>query len=251
MQAYGKNFARIYNQRWNLFTDTVAPRLEAFFAPRYPQPARMLDLCCGTGRMVRYFAEKGYQVTGVDLSEEMLRYARENNSEFIRSKKASFQRSDARDFKLKHKVQFAVSTYDAINHIPDLAGLRSTLQCVWNALEPGGCFIFDLNTESGLRNSWGHISVREMDDATIIMRGLYDDERNRSYTRMSGFLKNDQGTWDRFDETIFNTAFKLTEVAKLLKETGYTKHWFAQVDKLELPLQEPENQPRVFVVAFK
>ena len=61
MQAYGKSFSKVYNARWNQFTDMVAPKLEAFFAQNYPVPTTLLDLCCGTGRMVRYFAERGYK----------------------------------------------------------------------------------------------------------------------------------------------------------------------------------------------
>ncbi len=251
MQAYGKSFSKVYNARWNQFTDMVAPRLAAFFAARYPEPTSMLDLCCGTGRMVQYFAERGYTVTGIDLSEDMLKHARENNAEFIRSKQVTFKKADASDFKLRTKVQIAVSTYDAMNHLPENNSMKMTLHCVYNALEPGGCFIFDLNTEMGLRNSWGHISVREMEDATIIMRGLFDEEQGRSYTRISGFLKNDQGTWDRFDETIYNKAFNLRDIESILSETGFSKHWFAQLERLETPLAKPEEQPRVFVVAIK
>ena len=181
----------------------------------------------------------------------MLKHARENNAEFIRGKQVSFKKADARDFKLKSKVRTVVSTYDAMNHIPDINGMRKTLVSVFHALEPGGCFIFDLNTEMGLRNNWGHISVREMDDTTIIMRGLFDEEQSRSYTRISGFLKNDGGTWDRFDETIYNTAFNLREMTAIIQDTGFSRAWYAHLDKLELPLQEPEKQPRVFVVAIK
>ncbi len=251
MQSYGKNFARIYNLRWNQFTDMVAPKLETFFEEQFEVPATLLDLCCGTGRMISIFADKGYKVTGIDLSEHMLEYARENNTEHIRNRRVELIQADAQNFKLRSKVRLAVSTYDAINHIPNLNGLQKTLSCVYHALEPGGCFVFDLNTELGLRTTWGNSSVREMNDATIIIRGLFDDEMQRAYTRMSGFVKNEQGTWDRFDEVMYNTAFKLKDVADMITRTGFSKRWFASLEKLDAPLTDPESQYRVFVVAIK
>ena len=79
MQAYGPGFARVYNSQWGGFARQLAPRLLEWHERTYAGSAgkNVLDLCCGTGQLALYFLEKGYKVTGIDLSEPMLRFARE------------------------------------------------------------------------------------------------------------------------------------------------------------------------------
>ena len=92
MQAYGAGFARVYNLRWSGFARQVAPLILEYFevSPFAAANKRVLDLCCGTGQLALYFLEKGYRVVGIDLSEHMLRYARENTLAYIVSGQAKF-----------------------------------------------------------------------------------------------------------------------------------------------------------------
>ena len=90
MQAYGPGFARIYNLRWTAFVQDVAPRILSYYerAPIAPANKSLLDVCCGTGQLAVYFLERGYRVTGLDLSEHMLHYARENVAPYVESGQA-------------------------------------------------------------------------------------------------------------------------------------------------------------------
>ncbi len=92
MQAYGKGFARIYNLKWTGFARQVAPLILEYYeaTPFAAANKRVLDLCCGTGQLAGYFLERGYRVVGIDLSEHMLRYARENALAYMVSGQAQF-----------------------------------------------------------------------------------------------------------------------------------------------------------------
>jgi ubiquinone/menaquinone biosynthesis C-methylase UbiE len=154
LQAYNASFARVYNLRWAQFANNVAPRLRAFYesTPLGQQNHTLLDICCGTGQLAVNFLDNGYQVTGLDLSEAMLDYARGNASAFIVAGRARFVHSDASNFAMDERFGLAVSTYDALNHLPDFEALKGCFRSVYPLLLDGGWFIFDLNTELSLRH---------------------------------------------------------------------------------------------------
>lgn len=249
-QAYGPAFARVYNLRWSGFAQQVAPRLLAFYAQRpisrTNQP--ILDLCCGTGQLARHFLEHGYRVTGLDLSEAMLAYARENTAPFVESGQARFVQGDAANFSLDDHFGLVVSTYDALNHLESLASLRRCFHCVFSVLAPEGVFIFDLNTRLGLKR-WNSVNVDESDEALIITRGIYDGVSDKAFTRISGCVRVDGGLYERFEETAFNSVFELAAVKTALLETGWRTVHFTRTQDLATPIDDPEGEGRVFVVA--
>lgn len=252
MQGYGRVFAKVYNLLWNDFADHIAPQLHDFFmntqAGRQRQP--VFDLCCGTGRLSRFFLERDYQVVGLDLSEHMIAYARENNLEYVIAEQADFIVGDAANFTLDQKFGFTVATYDALNHLPDTDALRNCFRCVFDILNEGGYFIFDLNTRAGLRH-WNGIMVRPGDQVYLINRGMYDEHTVKAWTKITGFVQDGSGLHERFDETVYNTVFEMVSVRIWLLETGFRKVYFAVDGALNTPIENPEEQKRVFLVAYK
>ena len=251
MQAYGSGFARIYNPRWGGFARQAAPHLLAYYAATSHGQTRrpVLDLCCGTGQLALAFLAEGYPVFGLDLSPAMLRLAAENAAAYTASGQARFVLRDAADFTLPEPVGLVVSTYDALNHLPDLATLRRCFSCVAQALAPGGSFIFDLNTRRGLTERWNGLQVEDTDELVLLQRGLFPPDGDRAWTKLSGFVRRPDGAYERFDETVFNTAFPLAEVLAALTEAGFTSAHAARLTDLATPLADPEQEPRVFCVA--
>ena len=253
MQAYSEAFARVYNQKWVDFAQHVAPLIRAFYesTPIAQDPERgrsLLDVCCGTGQLAQHFLENGYRVTGIDLSEHMLRYARENTASYVARGQARFAHADAADFSLDEQFGLAVSTFDALNHLPSKEALRGCFQSVHALVVPGGFFIFDLNTRGGLAR-WNGINVRDMPDALIIDRGIYDGESDRAWVKITGFLRTESGLYERFEQTAYNMAFELAWVRDTLFRTGWQSAYFCRVQDLGMPIVEPEQESRVFVVA--
>lgn len=251
MQAYGQGFAHIYNTRWSSFARQVAPSILDFWvaAPIGQENKSVLDLCCGTGQLAVHFLDKGYRVVGLDLSEHMLRYARENARQYIESGQATFVQGDASDFTLDERFGLVVSTFDSLNHLENEQALRRCCQCVYAVSD--GYFIFDLNTRLGLRR-WNSIQVDDSnDDALIITRGVYDGQSDKAWMRISGFVRLPNGLYERFDETAFNTVFEMERVKCILLDVGWKNVYFARIQDLKTPLDKPEMEGRVFIVASK
>jgi len=251
MQAYGPGFAQVYNQRWVGFARKVAPYLLDFYANTALGPTQrsVLDLCCGTGQLAVYFLERGYQVVGLDLSEAMLHYARENAQRYLARAQARFVNADATNFTLKDRFGLVVATFDALNHLPDLQALYDCFRCVVAVAD--GYFIFDLNTRAGLHR-WHNIEIDDShEEMTIVNHGIYDLSSERAWMKVTGFVRNAAGSYERFEQTVYNTVFAIAAVKEALLATGWQTVYFARFQDLKTPITDPEQESRVFVVASK
>jgi SAM-dependent methyltransferase len=266
MQAYSSTFAGIYNARWTDHARYVAPILRAFYesTPVGTEDRRLLDLCCGTGQLAVHFLEHGYSVTGIDLSEPMLHYARENAAPYVASGQARFLQGDAADFALDEQFGLVVSTFDALNHLPDEEALRACFQCVYRVLAPGGTFLFDLNTRAGLRAKWNGVRVQDTKELFLMDSGAYDEEGNKAWVKITGFVRVSQdeaethedgllkeGLYVRFTQMAYNTIFDLAWVRQALLETGYSAVHLSQLEELGEPLDDPEAEMRAYIVATR
>jgi SAM-dependent methyltransferase len=194
-----------------------------------------LDLCCGTSQLAVYFLERGFRVVGIDLSEPMLRYARENARQFIESGQAVFVQGDASNFSLDERFGLVVSTFDALNHLESEKSLLNCFKCVYAACD--GTFIFDLNTRRGLRR-WNNINVDDSsEDAVIIKRGIYDEQGDRAWKKITGFVGVGEGLFERFEQTAFNTVFDMERAKAALLEAAWEDVYFARIHDLKTPIR--------------
>ncbi len=248
--AYGESFARIYNLRWTYFATSIAPAIHSFYQtlPIASVNTRMLDVACGTGQLAAWFLEKGYTCTGLDLSPHMLALAEKNSAAAVREGRADFVRADASRFSLERGYGLVVSTFDALNHLPDRARLSSCFASVFKALSPGGCFIFDLNTEKGLK-LWNSMSVEETEELFILNRGIYAEGMGRAYMRITGFSRGENGSYGKFEQTAYNTVFSMSGVLDDLSDVGFRDSYPAAIKNLASPVRAPEELTRVFFVA--
>lgn len=250
MQAYGAAFARVYNLRWSGFAREVAPAIEGAFAVTSGGKGHrsVLDLGCGTGQLALYFLERGYRVVGLDLSPAMLDWARRNASRYVEDGRARFVEGDASDFTVNERFGLVVSTFDTLNHLPDADALRACFRCVRAVCDD--TFVFDLNTRAGLQRRWNNIEVDDgSEDAVVITRGAYDGVGDRAWMRVSGFVRNEQGLYERFQETAFNTVFPMQDVREDLLAMGWGQVRFARLPDLGADVEDPEQEGRVFIVA--
>jgi SAM-dependent methyltransferase len=252
MQAYGKLFARVYNRLWQDYANRIAPLICELYesTPVAKSHKTLLDVCCGTGQLSAYFLEKGYHVVGLDLSEGMLQYARENVLPYVVAKQARFIQVDAACFRMDETFGLVVSTYDSMNHLPDLDALQGCFRSTFNVLEDGGYFIFDLNTSAGLKR-WNSINVNPGDEIFLLNRGIYDGSAVKACTMITGFVRTEDGLYERFDETVYNTVFKMDEVMVRLLEVGFRSAYFSKGLDLASPIDDPEKEGKVFLVAQK
>lgn len=250
MQAYGPTFAGVYNERWSGFARQVAPLILDFYSATSTGKTNksVLDLGCGTGQLALHFLEKGYEVVGIDASEHMIRYANENARNYVDAGQARFIQGDVAKFHLDERFGLVVSTFDTLNHLIDEEALIDCFNCAVSVSD--GYFIFDLNTRAGL-NRWNNIQVDDSGEMLIITRGIYDGQGDRAWTRISGFVKKEDGYFERFDETAFNTVFELIKVREELLRAGWANAYFSKAQDLATPIDKPEEEGRVFIVASR
>jgi ubiquinone/menaquinone biosynthesis C-methylase UbiE len=234
------------------FAKEAAPKLRAFYEATGmgQQNRKLLDVCCGTGVLACHFLQAGYQVTGLDLSESMLGYARENNMEATVRGQANWVHADATDFQIDDGFGLVLSTFDALNHLLSEDALQACFTCVIRVLKPGGWFIFDLNTRNGLRR-WEGMTVEERPDYTLLNRGIYDDASGKVLARITGFLRQEDGYYERFEELAYNLVLDMFSVQKYLVKAGFSLAYFARLADLSAALINPESESRVFFVCQK
>ncbi|HEY1207661.1 MAG: class I SAM-dependent methyltransferase [Bryobacteraceae bacterium] len=210
-------FAWFYSQGWGSdYHQQAAPLLEQHVFPRLPAGARVLDVCCGTGDLSRVLAAHGYRVTGIDGSEEMLRFAREQTPG------AEFCLADARRFSVGSRFDAALSTYDSLNHILDPQELESAFSSVWRALVPGSLFVFDMNTEESFETLWCGSSGTVEETAAGITRASYDPVQKIGRADLTLFRLVEGTTWRRSDITVLERCYPVEAVTAALERAGFT-----------------------------
>jgi SAM-dependent methyltransferase len=210
-------FAWLYDREWGSIGPGLYAVIEKVTGKMLSPPAQVLDLCCGTGRLARVLSNKGYQVTGLDGSAEMLALAHRN------APAVQFILADARDFHLPSVFQAVFSTYDSLNHLMTTRQLKAAFENVFACLSPGGVFAFDLNTLPGYQTQW-------RDYQAVVDRGSYFYV-NRAQYRAAGhtgathctFFRLQKGIWQRFDVRLYQKYHPPARVAALLQRVGFVR----------------------------
>ena len=234
-------FAWVYNKHWgDKFTHYALAVLDELVFPRLPAKARILDLCCGTGQLAQELVERGYRVTGIDSSEEMLRFAREN------APAGEFTVADARSFNLAGAYHTVVSTFDSLNHIMTLEELTSVFRNVYAALREGGLFLFDLNMEEGYKVSWhDSFSIIEEDHVCVVRMDYRPEERIAQFDTTILHLKEE---WQRSDLTLFQKCYSETEVRSALEIADFVEiHTYAHDEQWYLVGLTEESERAFFI----
>jgi SAM-dependent methyltransferase len=251
--SYGRIFAYVYNKKWTEYIEKVGPFILDFYSnkPISKKNKKVLDLCCGTGQLASLFLENGYSVTGIDLSGDMLHYAKENNKNYIEKSQAEFIKGNAADFSLKKKFGLVVSTYDSLNHLENEKSLTKCFQAVYKVLAKNGYLIFDLNTRAGLKKNWRKKSFIDDEEMVIKIQGSFNIKENKGSTSISGFIRKKDGSYEKFSEVIFNKCFEMDKVKKLLNKAKFQDIYFAKIEDLLNSIENPEKENRVFIIAKK
>ena len=183
------------------------------------KPRTAVDLACGTGSVTAILAKKGLRVTGVDLSEEMLTVASQKAMEL--NNQPLFLCQNLRDLYLPRAVDLAVCALDSLDYITDPADCKEAIRRVYKYLNPGGIFIFDVNTPEKLRAMDGQVFLDEDDDVYCVWRGEFDEETNICSYGMDLFQRNGN-LWERSFEEHREYAYSSDQLVGYLKDAGFT-----------------------------
>lgn len=249
MNVY-QDFAHLYTRGdYPKFSERMAALLPAILKKFGASPRTVLDVACGEGSFAVTMAERGYAVTGVDRSAEMLKLAREKADKS--GLEIEFIEQDMRALSLEKEFDLVTCWYDSLNYLLDIDDIRACYSGVNRALRPGGAFIFDMNTLYGLGVLWQRRPCEVCQDTSEIFEvhmKSYDFEKNIAAMRIIGFI-GAGGTWTRIDEEHKERGYTLGEIHSSLRKCGF--HVAATWDNPE-DMSEPKPESgRIWVVAKK
>ncbi len=235
-------FAWFYNQYLGpLFGSRVLPILDKLLLSHIPADGNIFDLCCGTGQLADMLTKRGFHVTGIDGSEEMLRYARENVGD------AKFIFGDARFFNSSAVYHGVISTCDSLNHIMSLEQLKLVFQNVYAALIEGGIFVFDLNMEERYKKYEKAPSSILKDGNGCIFKTKYIASEKTSQIDLTLFCR-EEGSLQCSNLVFFQKCYSETEVRFALEESGFKE---IAVYDAEKDFDLAESKGKSFFVALK
>ena len=220
MEAY-TGFAEVYD----LFMDNVpyeqwAEYITGLLREYGIEDGLVLDLGCGTGTMTELLAEAGYDMIGIDQSEEML-------EEALEKKEASghdilYLCQDMREFELYGTVRAIVCVCDSMNYILEEEEILDILSAAaYNYLDYDGLFIFDLNTEYKYREILGEQTIAEnRQEGSFIWENYYDEAQRINEYQLTLFVKEKEDLYRKFEETHYQRAYSLDTVRNLVERSG-------------------------------
>lgn len=242
MEAY-TGFAEVYdtfmdNIDYDFWTEYLAGLLRDFGV----ESGLVAELGCGTGSVTVRLADAGYDMIGIDYSEEMLAIARNKQS----GREILYLLQDMREFELYGTVRAVVSICDSMNYITEPEDLKKVFRLVNNYLERGGLFIFDLNTPYKYETVLGENTFAETrDDCCFIWENYYDGETRINEYDLNLFIRQ-QEQYERFEEFHYQRCYSLEEIRLLLEEAGM--EYVCAYDAFTREEPRPESE-RIYVIA--
>ena len=216
MHSSYDDIATMYDRHWrDWYLPAALPALERLFFASVPRDSAVLDVCCGCGHVTAELVRRGYRVTGVDLSSELIGIAKRN----VHS--AQFLAADVRQLRLPRRFDAALSTFDALNHMLSLEDLRQAIRAVHGCLRPGGLFVFDMNLEEAYHLDLSNWNATVEDDSVSLVRGSFDPVSKLARTQLVWFRRDGRRCWDRRSSTIEEKCYPEAEILDALGEAGF------------------------------
>ena len=212
-----ENFARVYDELMdNVPYEEWAQFILNLLQDRKITEGLVLELGCGTGKLMTLLGKAGFDMIGVDNSVEMLQIAREKTSQdFL------YLLQDMQEFELYGTVRAVVSVCDSLNYITEREELLQVFRLVNNYLDPEGIFLFDMNTVHKYRDLMGDTTIAEnREEGSFIWDNSFDEEEGLNYYELAVFLPREDGLYEKCEEVHCQKAYPQEEIESLIKEAG-------------------------------
>lgn len=244
MEAYS-SFAKVYDMFMdNVPYDEWGEYLAGILKEYDIDEGLVLDLGCGTGSITEFLADKGYDMIGIDNSEDMLNIAlekREKSGNHI-----LYLNQDMREFELYGTVRAIVSICDSMNYITDSEDMLEVFKLVNNYLDIDGIFVFDLNTIHKYEMIGEQTIAENRDDGSFIWENTFYSDENINEYDLTLFIKDDKGKYDKYEENHIQKAYTLEEIKELLEQAGLK---FVTAYDAFTRDEVSEDSERIYVIA--
>ena len=218
---------------------------EAVFKRYGISPKLVLDLACGTGALTWEMARRGYEMIGVDISSAMLAEARHKADSVEFGIMPVFVNQSLEMLDLYGTVEAAVCCLDGMNYIPE-ESIGEVFKRINLFIEPGGVFVFDINSPYKLKNMDGDIFIDETDDVFCVWRSDYSEADNCCFYGMDVFTRCGEDRWERMFEEHVEYIYEPEKLKELLEEHGFCDVCIFGEMSFEKP---PEDEQRIFIAA--
>lgn len=179
----------------------------------------VVDLGCGTGSLTELLAEEGYDMIGVDNSQEMLRIAMDKRD--AAGHETLYLLQDMRELELYSTVGTVISVCDSVNYLLTEEDLLQTFRLVNNYLYPGGIFIFDFNTVYKYAEVIGDTTIAEnREECSFIWDNYYHEEEQINEYDLTIFVKEQKDLFRRYEETHLQRGYTLEQMKRLIEQAG-------------------------------
>lgn len=246
MEAY-TGFAEVYdtfmdNINYKQWADYVTDLLKEY----HIREGLVLDLGCGTGNVTEQLAEAGYDMIGIDMSEDMLNIAMKKREESGHD--ILYLCQEMQEFELYGTVRAVVSICDCINYVTEKQDIIQTFRLVNNYLDPQGIFVFDMNTSYKYREILADNTFAETrEDSSFIWENYYDEEEKINEYALTLFVEEKEtGVYERFEEEHYQRAYEVEEMIQMIQEAGLE---FITVYDAFTKEKPKENSERVYFIA--
>ncbi len=244
------DFAYVYDKlMYDINYRQWADYIEKIFEKNNIKPKILVDLGCGTGSFCIEMCLRGYDMIGIDISEDMLSCALTKAKKAnIPDEKLLLLNQDMTEFELYGSADAIVSLMDSINYIISIKKLKRLFKLVMNYLNDGGLFIFDINTiykfENILNNNTFHYID---DDIAYIWENNYKKKNKICQFDITFFVKEGE-LFRRFDEIHYERAYSIEELTSIALESGLKVEGIYD----SLSFNEPNDKSeRIFFVLKK
>ncbi|WP_369902558.1 class I SAM-dependent methyltransferase [Bacillus manliponensis] len=184
--------------------------------------AKILDVACGTGNVTLPLVQEGYDVVGVDLSEEMLTVAQQKLGE--KGHMIPFYQQDMRELDVPGEFDCVAIFCDSLNYLLQEDDIKETFRRVYHHLHTDGLFLFDIHSLYKIH----HVFQNETytingDEIALIWNCFPGEEPNSVEHDLTFFVKDDEGDmYHRFDELHVQRGYSVENITKWLEESGFT-----------------------------
>lgn len=214
-----EHFYRYYDR---LMDDIPYEHYIDFVKSHLQRGTHLLDLGCGTGSVLIPLLKAGYQVDGLDGSEEMLMVLQDKLLDDNRS--TNLYCDDMRNIRLEEYYDGIYSFIDTINYLTTPSDLKQTFEGIYHSLKPGGIFIFDIHNKKYIEEVFMDYSYHEhFSDFSYLWDTFLEitDEKTTIDHTLTFFIRLSNGTYERVDEEHRQTVYPLDRYLALLKAAGF------------------------------
>lgn len=216
------SIAGMYHALWfDWYLPAAMPALERLVFSRVSPGATILDVCCGSGHVTKELVKRGYRVTGVDNSADLIALAQQQlpGTEFVVQDICTLTLPD----RPVDGFDSALSTFDSLNHILSLEDLAQAFRRIYAVLRPSASFVFDMNLHEAYTLDLKQWAVDIHDNSVGMVRGQYDSVERRARTELMWFSRSstDRDCWRQKHTIVEQRCYEREDILAALADAGF------------------------------